>query len=449
MGGRAPSSLTAPEEGGWSLPTTLPDLRRGASLLVLLLRPEAWVSRRVESVSYSPEGLVRRAVSVDFQPFCQDPEILPIPSWGEDLTTILVPLALLSKAPLALLDVRDEAGLAIPVLGTEHNGFLAYSALSALATQVLPDLSDGALLDPVLWSLHRVALAPSELAVRVVEGMATSENAQLRALSADPAFFKLASDLARNFVLLAEAQTDPARIAARRILKFTYVTTPLRGRRSFLDWLWLPNERTVSLDVPSIGDAQSYHFQFCPPSSVHVRDCSLDVDDPFEGVKSLPGLVVGGTGHLHAMHEAPGSSGVAKVTVVATHQGVVASSLVCGGLNTVVILAFTAWACTTPPTSAPDPGGAWQALFLAIPALAGAFLANPGELGLLSRLLAGARAALLLSAVVTMMVALGLAVGVTGDTLKQALVAASVVSAACCTRLVQWFVRCRRVGTER
>lgn len=438
-----------------AIQTAIPpvDLTRGARLLLLLTQPEAWIHRRVESVAYTDDGLVRRSVSLDFSPLVHESQIEPVSSTDSAGESIVVPLALLKKEPLALLDVRDENNAALPVLATEENGLLSYSALLALAHDILGKSTEDEIPVEIRERIYHIALDPAPAAGVVLDHIQHSKTPALVALSADAMFVKLAADLAANFVLLAEMQFEKNRGSQRRVAKFSYVTTPARlSRRRISTWLFAPNERTISFDLPSIGDSQSYHFQFSPPSTVVVAECALEVKDPFEGVAVRAGTIVGGTAHLQANASSPGAAAVGSITVSPAQHGPVVSALVSSALNALVVCAFAAWAIAASRSCVPDDGdqvSAWQALFVALPALAAGFLAHQGELGLLSSMLGGARATLLASSIITLVVALALAVGVTGAPLVWVLVASSIVSVACCTRLTQWFVRCRRITNRR
>ncbi|MBB1500802.1 hypothetical protein H5397_05035 [Propioniciclava sp. MC1683] len=429
------------------------DFTRGARLLLLLTQPNAWIHRRVESVAYTVDGLVRRSVSLDFSPMAPQSEIEPLPSTANVEDSIIVPLAVLKKEPLALLDVRDENNAALPILGTEENGFLSYSALLVLAHGILGISTEDGIPFEIRELLYHIALDPAPAAEAVLDHIRRSKTPALVALSDDAVFVKLAADLAANFVLLAEMQFKKSCGSQRRIAKFSYVTTPARlYRRRISTWLFAPNERTISFDLPSIGDAQSYHFQFSPPSTVVVAECSLEVRDPFEGVGVRAGNVVGGTGHLQANVSSPGTAAVGSITVSPAQHGPIVSALVSSALNALIVCAFAAWAVAASRSCMPDDGdqvSAWQALFIALPALAAGFLAHQGELGLLSSMLSGARATLLASSITTLVVALALAVGLTGEPLIWVLVASSIVSVACCTRLTQWYVRCRVITNRR
>ena len=212
--------------------------------------------------------------------------------------------------------------------------------------------------------------------------------------------------------------------------------------------LLAPNERTIHFALPSVADAQSYHFQFAPPVAIAVADCALNLIDPYQAQGPQPGRVVGGTGHLHVSGASPGTEGRGEVVISPTYHGPVTAALVSAGINLIVIWVFTIWALVVPRYFGQAPIEAistWQALFIALPAFAAGFLANQGELGLLSSILGGARLTLLASSATTLLVALAIAIQITGTPLTWTLIGASFVSLICLLRLIHWYVRCRKV----
>jgi hypothetical protein len=104
----------------------------GAKALELVLAQAEWTHRRVESLAFEANGETRRRVSWDFTV----PAELTIQSSGD---RVAIPLATLRKVPLKRLDVRDAAGQAIPVWGTQENSQLAVAALQAAVGSGGPD----------------------------------------------------------------------------------------------------------------------------------------------------------------------------------------------------------------------------------------------------------------------------------------------------------------------
>lgn len=92
----------------------------------LLLRPRGWIHRRVEQVSYLDSSTIRRRISIDFTP----------PRAGR------LPLTQLTKGALTNFDLRDAAGMPIPMLTARENGTLATTMLHALAERAAPGAVD-------------------------------------------------------------------------------------------------------------------------------------------------------------------------------------------------------------------------------------------------------------------------------------------------------------------
>lgn len=402
----------------------------------VLLTDLSWVNRRVETVKFTADGLVRRSVSVDFAvPEGRRVDVVAVKK------TALVPVGLLRKAPLAVLDLTDESGTTIPVLGTNDNGVLAYSTLCAKALGVLGKGDAADLLPETRGLLYRIALGPPEEATKALTQLRESNDETLKEISRDAVFYKLAQDLATNFILLVEiADTDEH--PSRRIVKFAYMTAPQLPRwRRVWDIVWRPNERRFSFEIPSIGEAESYHFQLAPPHGVVVVGCEGRVRPPHGEMEKAEGQVIGGAAHLHVSRAKAGTVATAEVRLSPRSHGVVLSSVVASLLIFGVIAAMWAWDRYAPVTTGVDDD--WQALLIVFPGLIAGFLANQGELGLSSRLLANARGVLLASALVAFTLAGALVLGVTGVWWERLLCVGLVVSGLCFARVLQWFGRCR------
>jgi hypothetical protein len=100
----------------------------GDALAALLLREEAWVHRRVETLDVLSAEFVRRQVSVDFAV----PDGLR-PALRLAGGQCLVPLAVLRKEILRHFDLRDGADEVVPVLTRDQTMLLAGAALLAKA----------------------------------------------------------------------------------------------------------------------------------------------------------------------------------------------------------------------------------------------------------------------------------------------------------------------------
>jgi hypothetical protein len=101
----------------------------------LLANEPRWTHRRVERLDIIDERRLARHVSVDFTL----PD-LPNAPWDPDGRSWLVPVALLQKRLLRALNVRDEAGAALPVLTREQNAVIACALLRFFAVATLEDV---------------------------------------------------------------------------------------------------------------------------------------------------------------------------------------------------------------------------------------------------------------------------------------------------------------------
>ena len=141
--------------------TTSADLGRMRFLALMVMIPDFWIKRRVETITYGDNGETRRAVSIDFQ--------LPerYRKTASQDGPLLVPVALLEKKPLTRFDMRGADGTAIPVLDTDANSELAthcvtdaISVLLALDESVVEDVKD--LIETVVRSPEPVATPAAE-----------------------------------------------------------------------------------------------------------------------------------------------------------------------------------------------------------------------------------------------------------------------------------------------
>src|SRR5262245_34858624 len=91
------------------------DISSDQALLLggLLLRPQGWMHRRVEQVSYIDARTIRRRISMDFD----------VPDNAILRTThgpIYLPVARFAKRKLSRFDLRDATGQALPMVTAER-----------------------------------------------------------------------------------------------------------------------------------------------------------------------------------------------------------------------------------------------------------------------------------------------------------------------------------------
>lgn len=404
---------------------TQPSTGLGYGIVSLLANPKLWVTRRVETVHFVGEEQIRRSVSVDFDA-SQVSRVLPVGP-----ASFLTPLALLAKHPLALLDVTDEHRTTLPVMSTEENGFVAYSALAAAASIALKLPSGESAGSEHLNLLETIARAPIGQATQALHQIKESNEAIWRNLWKDDFFRKLARDLAVNFILLAYTP-DQAPRQQRRILKFSFAIE-LGSPQRTVGWRrWLRiGEQAFAVDLPSIADGASYHVQILPPGGLTVGLVELYLTDTLRSsVEVISGSHLGGIGHVSSARAVPGSSAEVLVTLTASPRGIVSACAVASVIITLLLCSIsvvsqhrlTALDASVSPV---------LAVLLAVPTLIAAYLARPGEISLVSRILRPVRLLLFISALSVYSVSVTFALDIAGLAQRTAVLSASIVSVAC------------------
>lgn len=415
-----------------------PDLSLGGVLFTLLDDPEDWVHRRVESAVFLDASSIKRRVSVDFDMPTDDAS-------GEQVS--LVPLAVLDKRPLVDLDVRDESGSAYPVLNADENAFAAWSLLSRVVAGVLSVMAPGQAVPKKLLDDLKLVVsgAPSEAADKVTALQKLEDPLLNRALNLS-VFVEYAHLLAARFLLLVETPNDERH---RRILKFSYTEQfePVRGRttrRLFETVGWRATEATV--DVPGVGESQSFHFEFQGPPGLQVQSAQLfcanpnDKDDPG---RVHQGRVVGSRAHIYTSDEDLSVDGTASVWLRPGRPGLLRASLATAAVVS-VLFAFFLWDSRITQVR----HGLTLPLLLAAPGLVASFIVRPGEHGMTTDLLAGVRACIGLIALCAYTGAIGLAGEVSDKTLYCLWAVLGIVAALCLTALGVAYLAAGRVTTE-
>src|SRR5699024_7926833 len=122
---------------------------------------QVWSHRRVESLRLLEGRRGRRRISLD----CTPP---PEPALAyeaaersnsqiEDVRgPLMIPLAIFAKQAMRDLDVVDTSGEAVPILGLQENGILAWSALVHAVGHELEGTMDASIIE----MLHDIAFSP-------------------------------------------------------------------------------------------------------------------------------------------------------------------------------------------------------------------------------------------------------------------------------------------------
>jgi len=235
----------------------------------LLLTEETWIHRRVETVDMLSTQFLRRSISVDFTLPERARADLAVGGTGQTL----VPLSTLAKRPLRNFDLRDEGGMAVPVLGRGHNGPLAHSTLTGVARHALEEAGLGSASDRLKTDLQQIAAGSPDEADHAISCMveaAKGGNQECRVVLDDDAALFLLADLADNYLLVAICGD----VTSRRVLKFSYEEPLDSVEPGIIERLgWRP--LLVGLEVPSASRAASYHAEVVVPEELRFDACFL------------------------------------------------------------------------------------------------------------------------------------------------------------------------------
>jgi hypothetical protein len=389
----------------------------------LLLAPAEWVHRRVERVSLIDDETVRREISVDFTYPLTSPSVARMRALQEG-DPAQVPLAVLRKGRLANFSVQDEHGWSLPTLTSEQSGEESSRLLEAVArtalkrSQVPPELvtvlkeivmrppEDAWFLRYVLRRLRKQRNA-KEARKRIREtvnlfdaegdlaAMAADLAGHHRAASAlvesEPAW-RLIGELGEQFVLLVPL--DPADLQRRRIVEFTY-EEGVQGNAGMGygarlgKWLMEGcsyRGRTYRFEGSRPGDAQSSHLEVTAPTGIEITKALFVATPSHDGERPAEDEVGFANEAVHMqLRDVPRSwAGTGLVTFQASRVGILSAAPVLAAMTSVLLFIGTQRTAQITP----EPGAA---LALLIPTLLAAYLAQPGEHRLSTRLLLGVR----------------------------------------------------------
>jgi hypothetical protein len=345
--------------------------------------------RKVEAIELLQGVRARRKISTD----CTPPHIPwpPRPSAHGDGTRpsprppagqAVVPLTFIAKAPMRGLDVVDDAGRSLPVLGRHDNGMLATAALEAVvAAETSRPVGDETWL-----SLHKIAFGAPDDALELANELIKANDLQLLAET----FIR---DIAANFllcVLLPQASCE-----LRQVIKYSYhwetgdLLTSSRaadGEHSRSRWWSLLQSGlgfrpyAIELSLRSPSTAASYHLEVPAPEGLV---CTLVALPSGTGGNPLDATVTA-LGHVYDSYEGDPDED-AQVELELSGHGlhpVVTASAV----GTFVLFALALSLPDAMPTLLESSGGA-NGLFLFGPALLLALLASRRENALVSAIL--------------------------------------------------------------
>ena len=184
--------------------TSEPDETRlvdaGIAASPLIADPKSWINRRVETIELLSREETRRRISVDFTLSDEQLSSLRTPHG------IVVPIAVLLKQRLRAFDMRDEGGIAVPVLTKEQADALSLVALLGAASEALgPDVPSDAR-ERLTADLRQIVSEPAGTAAGLRADFtrkATVAGSCHAIVEADPACKTLLDALWGEYVLFA------------------------------------------------------------------------------------------------------------------------------------------------------------------------------------------------------------------------------------------------------
>jgi hypothetical protein len=379
----------------------------------------------VETIELLDVDTVRIRSSIDFR----IPTALPGSITLGNQETFFLPLvALQRRVNLAFFDVRDESGMALPLLTRQENARLTGSILILAAKRALAEFGLATPLSRTLLAfLARIPKLGFRQAQELVEQVLDPTNEALYPnggnrehlvapiLLGDRDFRELLG-LCSSCSLVHLPITACA--GERRIVKITVVSpwsTPessLQERKRRLA-VWVGWRAEVKyLALPQVGNAESFHLQIQAPERVEFTNAGvvhipstnvvkeygpkappyralLGSAEPWSESDEVKKVAVEGVGkrkhiYIHGSHDH--RSGLLYVCIRIVRHGFLRASVALAWLTTFLLALFAVRAKNIlgeEQTAA--------ALLLLVPVLIAGFLVAPGEHGMTRRLLRGPR----------------------------------------------------------
>lgn len=286
---------------------------------VLMLEWPRWTFRRVDTITPTNAGAVRRSTSVDFalpvwfhvQRLPADFRAKPQDEQAQEMLSRrrrhLVPLAWFKKQLLVNFNLRDDDDRAIPLLTHEQNAQVAAAVLESIGRAVLGEDVP----EPLFNEFRRLVACPADRAQYELDLLlrTSDENSEIRRrLRSSSTFVSFAEAFSHSFLALAMVHSE---CHERRVVRFEVEQRIESGRarrtgaqaaRDVVGAL-LGDARPLKL-VVTCGDAASSHVEVVMPPTMKIRSHALVVHDG-EGVDAVDVRTeeVDGRLHLH-LHSA-------------------------------------------------------------------------------------------------------------------------------------------------
>lgn len=351
------------------------DARIAEALLDAVDAWPQWCHRRVDSVHplVGERGRVRHSLDCSPPP---DPWLAYSPAEREhdDVAfvrgQVVLPLAIVEKAPMRQLDAVADDGRAIPLLSMSENVELASAMLEAALGKA------GVIVDDGLARLLRVIAGPGELgsvnAPTIVETLVDTGAWNGRQYFTDrlPAeVTNLLHDLSRGFLLAGLIPAERAGVRQVVKISFHWRIEPAE-RRLALWWSRMLTsiravDREIELPMTAPSDTASYHLEFQTPQELDCTGLELPTSSgpSRPGMRDESGLPVA---HVHGAFSIP-PTGLARASLSVPRRGLWTYAL----LATAVTMG-TIWGILALPggmTAVRGSPEASAAVLLALPAL--------------------------------------------------------------------------------
>lgn len=369
------------------------------SLVDAITKWPDWVYRRVDSVHPLEGARGRLRHSIDCIP-PPDPR-LAYDEFERDRQYIdevqgqlMVPLAFITKGAMRHLDVSQNDGAPIPLIGSEEACELMVEVL--VGALVKSGVEETSLLRRVMKSLvTSVEEGNFDRTKRLISdetwGSWGEQRLWGKEISLDRPTQDLLMNLSTDFVLIGLIPASTS--GTRQILKFSYFWVVDPEEKGLLRRAWdgvvtacriSPWELSLPMHMPA--QTRSYHLEFQVPPELDIRELRLpDVPGSWDGEVRYPvddsGIPVA---HAHARFEND-PTGSANIQLVVPRRGIWVAALSASILTAVVFL--SALLLPNAMETLQQVGGNAAALLLAAPAVFVSFLIIPREPIFSSRML--------------------------------------------------------------
>ncbi len=393
-----------------------------------LIRDPSWLLRRVETIRILDDARVERSITLDIDVAAA--RARPGFSRVKDAGYFPIPIAVLTKDLLFELDVRDSAGAALSVAVSDSDSHATHALLikrlhstgvsrRAVTSTLLSELFTLVRYPgvPKLVGLLRQTF-PEDAAASAVgaESGAWVEPRNLiawRTALEDAEFFETVATFAESYILIAFVPL----IGNAQIVKVRHVEPSLVRVRPFnLAHLGLAPLKML-LEVPGIGTAQREHIRVIAPNGSTVQDVELLQDGQPLPADDYAKRVSLERGIVYTRDLGRGSYDL-SVKLNMRRGGLLLPAAISTAFMLLLLGFGTFLEVEDQRLSSGDASADAAVTILALlPTIGSIYFVQPGEHGLVRRILGVPRIAVVASSLATVFVAAGVAASVQPESL--------------------------------